>query len=206
MKHHHSPRGGRLLTGLLAALLSTGSTFAADEIPTGTLNVDRSLVRIGSRSQLSWQIQHPVGVTEVVEILPPNIIKPKKNLKMRVRVLGASFQQSLTSYLPVEVMWSKNNSSWSRIFYGTQLTVNPSSVVLDTTVKTNDKINFGGRGYRSGWLPLYDTAENTPNLIMLQTATSCRPPPRRSSKGPSRPSCAPTSRRIGRPSPSGIAI
>jgi hypothetical protein len=148
----------------------TAQTFAATEIPHGTLNVDRSMVRVGARSQLDWQIEYPsAGVTDVVEIITPNIIKPKTDLKMRVRVLGASFQQNVNTYLPVEVMWSKNNSSWSRIFYGRQTDVNPAKVVLDTTVKKDELINFGGRGYRNNaWLPLYNTAAVTPNLVVLQ--------------------------------------
>lgn len=169
MNHPHSPRGGRWITGTLAMASLLAQTFAAD-IPSGTLGVDRSVVRVGSRPQLQWKIDYPAtGVTEVVEIAPPNIIKPKESLKMRVRVLGASFQQTTTTFLPVEVQWSKNNASWTRVFYGRQTDVNPSNVVLETTVKKGDIINFGGRGYRDkAWLPLYQTASATPNLVMLQ--------------------------------------
>jgi hypothetical protein len=169
MKHPHSPRGGRLIIGMLPILSMMTQTFAED-IPRGTLDVDRSLVRVGTRPQLNWQIAYPsVGVTEVVEIAPPNIIKPKADLKMRVRVLGASFQETTTSFLPVEVQWSKNNGSWTRVFYGRQTDVNPSKVMLETTVRKGDTINFGGRGYRDkAWLPLYKTSAATSNLVMLQ--------------------------------------
>ncbi|MGL4398640.1 MAG: hypothetical protein ACRCXD_02120 [Luteolibacter sp.] len=34
MKHYHSPRGGRLMIGLLAGLYMSSSTFAADAVPT----------------------------------------------------------------------------------------------------------------------------------------------------------------------------
>jgi hypothetical protein len=45
----------------------------------------------------------------------------------------------------------------------------PGIPVLNTTVKKNDKINFAGRGWRDGeWLPLYNTAATTNNLIMLK--------------------------------------
>jgi hypothetical protein len=108
-----------------------------------------------------------------VDIVPPNVIKPKKDLKMKVRVLGASFQESITSFLPVEVQWSKNSATWSRIYYGLQTNVQPSIPVLQTTVKAGDTINFGGRGYRDReWLPLYNTAQTTKNLIMLKNGDS----------------------------------
>jgi hypothetical protein len=202
MKQHHSPRGGRLMIGLLAGLCSFGSAFAAEDIPTGKLNVDRTLVRAGTRSQLDWQIQYPV-VTNVVDVAP---IVPKKDLKMRVRILGVSFQQIKMNNghgnntdgvdssntgnggddidisgayddekkapnakeLPIEVVWSKNNSDWSRMFYGTQSTVDPTVLILNTTVKEGDVVNFGARGYRKGWLPLYNTATSSPNLVVLK--------------------------------------
>jgi hypothetical protein len=164
------PRSGRLLAGILGCLCAIGNVSAADDTtPRGKLSVDRDLVRTGTRSQLTWEIEYPAPVTSVIDILPPNIIKPKKDLKMRVRVLGASFQETATKFLPVEVQWSKNNSSFSRIFYGYQTSVNPSTVVLDTTVKSGDTINFGGRGWRdNAWLPLYKTSSTTKNLVMLK--------------------------------------
>ncbi len=163
-------RGGRLLAGICGCLLAIGSSPAAENtVPTGTLNVDRDILRVGARSQLAWQIEYPAPVTEVVEIEPPNIIKPKKDLKMKVRVLGASFQESVTRFLPVEVMWSKNSSSWSRVFYGYQTSVSPSSVLLSQNVKKGDRINLGGRGWRDGsWLTFYNTSKSTHNLVMLK--------------------------------------
>ena len=211
MKHPHSPRGGRLAIGLLACLCSLQSVSAEEAIPTGKLDIDRTLVRVGSFSQLDWQIHYKTGITEVLEVVPPNVFKPKENLTMRVRVLGASFQQakdnngggnnydgvdssnpakgfgitkneidnftsddeirgSKNAYdIPVEAVWSKNNSPWARIFYGTQSQINASRVVLDVPVKAGDIINIGGRGYfNKAWLPLYTTATSTPNILTLK--------------------------------------
>ena len=159
-----------MLAGVFSCLLAIGASPAADEtVPTGTLSVDRDMLRVGELSKLNWQITYPAPVTEVIDIVPPNVIKPKKDLKMKVRVLGASFQETATKFLPVEVMWSKNSSSWTRVFYGYQNNVVPSTVMLTTNVKKNDTINFGGRGYRDGsWLSLYNTAAKTNNLVMLK--------------------------------------
>ena len=165
------PLGGRcLMASMLACSCLSGIASAAGlDIPRGTLGVDRDLVRVGMKSQLTWEIEYPAPITSVVDIVPPNIIKPKKDMKMKVRVLGASFQESVTSFLPVEVQWSKNSASWSRIYYGLQTNVQPSVPVLQTTVKAGDTINFGGRGYRDrDWLPLYNTAQSTKNLVMLK--------------------------------------
>ncbi|MCW1916678.1 hypothetical protein OJ996_24035 [Luteolibacter sp. GHJ8] len=160
--------GGRLLASVLISLLAIGSSPAADEVPTGTLSVDSNLLRTGSKSQLAWNITYPAPITSVIDIVPPNVIKPKKDLKMKVRVLGASFQESILSFLPVEVMMSKNGGSWSRVFYGLQSSVLPNLVLKTENVKKGDSINLGGRGYRDGWLPLYNTASTTNNLVMLK--------------------------------------
>ncbi|WP_035602334.1 hypothetical protein [Haloferula sp. BvORR071] len=162
---------GRLMAGIFACLLTIGSSPAADtNVPTGTLTVDRDLLRIGTKSQVTWNITYPTpNVTSVIDIVTPNTVKPKQDLTMKVRVLGASFQESVTSFLPVEVMMSKNNSAWSRVFYGLQSSVLPNLVLTSQTVKKGDLLNFGGRGYRDNkWLPLYNTSQNTDNLVMLK--------------------------------------
>ncbi len=189
------------MIGLLASLCTLSSAFAADAIPTGKLNVDRTLVRVGTSSKLDWQITYPKT---------PPVLTPITKVKMRVRLLGASFQQAKSNNghgnnldgvdcsnpgngsggpngeidlsngyddekktsksveLPIEVMWSKNNSSWSRLFSGTQGSIKPTSILLETTVDKNEKINFGARGFRAGWLPLYTTAASTPNVLTLK--------------------------------------
>jgi hypothetical protein len=204
MNHYHSPRGGRLMIGLLAGLCTLSSAFAADAIPTGKLNVDRTLVRVGTSSQLDWQITYPKTPPVGVKLIPT------VKVKMRVRLLGASFQQARSNNghgnnldgvdssnpgggsggpngaidlsngydderktatsvaLPIEVMWSKNSAPWSRIFSGTQNSIKPTSVILETTVEKNEKINFGARGFRNVWLPLYSTAVSTPNVVTLK--------------------------------------
>jgi len=153
---------------LLAGIALISAASALDEVPHGTLTVDRDMIRTGTKSQLTWNITYPAPVTSVIDVQTPNVIVPKKNLNMKVRVLGASFQATLTQFLPVQAMWSKNGGAWTQIFYGLQTAVLPSVAVLNTTVKTGDKINLGGRGYRDGaWLPFYNTSITTPNLVML---------------------------------------
>ncbi|MDB6079864.1 MAG: hypothetical protein JWO82_3611 [Akkermansiaceae bacterium] len=153
---------------LVACLGFVVSASAVEDVPRGSLAVDRDMIQVATKSQLTWNISYPSPVTSVVKVLPPNIICPTTDLRMKVKVLGASFQATITQFLPVQVKWSKNSSTWTDIFYGLQTTILPSTVVLDTLVKKDDKINFGGRGYRdNAWLPLYTTAMNTPNLVML---------------------------------------
>lgn len=215
MKLHHSPRGGRTLILGIACLGLTGQAFAQNEIPRGTLTVDNSLVRVGTQSQLSWKIQYPENVADIVDISTESIA-PKEELQLRVRVLGAKLKSNkghgnnvdgmdssntgnkstnttdqsgavddessgtLIADQPLEVVWSKNKSSWQRIFYGSQSTVVPTDVVLDTVVAKGDTVDFGARGYLTSWLPLYCTSSNCRNLIVLKNGD--RTPPQIASK------------------------
>lgn len=173
MKQPHSPRGGRLLIGLLAGLCSLHSATAADAIPTGKLNVDRSLVRVGSRSQLNWQITYPS--TPVVDVSTTGTIIPKTKLKMRVRTLGVAFQSGST-LLPLQGSWSNNGAAWSTFFTGTGPTVVPTNVLVETTVLAGDQIKFRGRGASNAngtsWYSYHQTGASDPYCVVLKNGDS----------------------------------
>ena len=170
MKLPRSPRGGRLIPGLLACCGLQSLTSAELEIPRGTLAVDQSLVRVGVHSQLDWQIQYPEkGLEGLIDLTDTGTIIPKKKLVMRTRVLGVAYQSGRT-LLQVECHWSKNNSSWARIFRGNSSAVNPASVLLETTVLPNDRVDFAGRGASGGssWNPLHHTRTSDSYVTVLK--------------------------------------
>ena len=199
MKHPRLPLGGMLMIGCVASLLSFSSATAAD-IPTGKLKVDRTLVRVGSHSLLDWKIKYPVPAPELrktqirVRILGSSFQQYRNNNGNGNNLDGVDSSNPNTirngtvdpsgTYddekrlgkavqLPVEVMWSLNNSSWTRLFYGTQSDVNPSTLVLNSAVNPNDIINFGAHGYRdNAWLPFYSTATPTKNVVVLQNGST----------------------------------
>ena len=159
------------MTSMLVCICSVVSV-SAQNIPTGKLNVDRALVRVGVKSNLDWQIQYPTIVTDVVDVTGTGTIIPKKPMKMRVRTLGVAFQSGST-LLPIEGNWSKNGSTWSKFFYGTGTSVVSTNVLVDTTVATNDKIYFGARGWNgSSWLPWHDTTKTDKYVIVLKNGDS----------------------------------
>jgi hypothetical protein len=165
-----SPRSGRTvpkLKALVAFGLLTATATANDEVPRGTLSVDRDLVRVGTHSQLDWNIEYPSGVTELVEIVPPNRIVAKENLRMKVRVLGVTFQSG-RSRLPVDAYWSKNGSSWDRFFYGCEFHVEPDRQLLSERVRQGDVIDFGARAWAGRWQPFHHTRRNDPHVTVLK--------------------------------------
>jgi hypothetical protein len=123
------------------------------------------------------------------QVFAQSEVTPSEELNMQVRVLGVKFSSSTSGAKakggssieqPVEVVWSKNKSVWSRIFYGTQSTVDPAAIVLDTVIAKTDIVDFGARGYLSDWLPLYSTSSACTNLIVLKNGD--RTPPQIANK------------------------
>lgn len=153
------------MTGLLAGLCTLGSAFAADAVPTGTLNVDRTLVRVGTRSQLDWQINYPNTPPVGVDLIPTT------KVKMRVRTLGVAFQSGNT-LLPFEGGWKTSKSSWSVFFNGNAKSVVPTRVLVDKTVEANDTISFRARGGANAngtsWYPYHQTNNNDPYAVVLK--------------------------------------
>ncbi len=136
-------------------------------VPRGTLSVDKDLVRVGTRSNLAWNIEYPAAIVDIVEVEPTGTITPKKTLKMRVRVIGVAFQSGNT-LLPLDAWWSLNNGGWQNFFYGTGPTVNSSAILIDQKVKKNDTIDFGARGWGgSSWLPFNHTKSPTQYVTVL---------------------------------------
>jgi len=75
---------------------------SAIENPRGSINVDRTLVRVSSSVALNWQIQYPYDLANAslasgslavgAQVASPNKITVSQNLSMRVNLLGASFR------------------------------------------------------------------------------------------------------------------
>ncbi len=152
------------MIGLLASLCTLSSAFAADAIPTGKLNVDRTLVRVGTASKLDWQISYPAPPVGV------NLI-PTVKVKMRVRTLGVAFQSGST-LLPFEGSWKTDKTSWSVFFKGTAPSVVPTNVLVDRTVEANEIISFRARGGKNAagtsWYNYHQTNASDQYAVVLK--------------------------------------
>lgn len=168
MKTSFFPRGisSKILSIISIAII--GSASAQQNIPIGQLLVDKTMVRVGTHSQLEWWIKYPTGIDNLVDVTKTGTIIPKKQLTMKVRTLGVAFQSG-PKLLPVEGSWSKNGSTFKRFFFGTGPEVNPSKILIQQTVKKNDRIDFAGRGWSGkSWFPIHHTASQDPYVIVLK--------------------------------------
>lgn len=170
------------LAALLAALvllpaLSSGQN-QAPLIPTGNLSAFPTFVQAGTHPTLTWNVVLPQSVVDIVDIVPPGTIKPKKNLTMKVRVLGASVKRVWTNsrgqvtkweWVPTEALLRYNGGSYSRIFYNTHDKVNPNTIVRNQTVAKNSTIDFGGRYYVDGsWSTMFTSTSHQHNVIAMK--------------------------------------
>ncbi len=166
----HSP--SVLIRGLGASIVIAAFglpvSMADDAQPRGTLSTDRDLVRAGSHSLLSWEIELPSNqVQDVIDIDPDGTITPKKDLTMRVRTLGVAFQSG-SKLCPIKAYWTINGSSWASFFYGKAPDVDPTRVLLQRDVKTGDRIDFGSRGWSNRWLPFHYTGKTDMYVTVLK--------------------------------------
>jgi len=167
-----SPRGGAVLAGLfLVALGHAASAQSTAGVPRGTLTVDRDYVRVGQHSELDWKIEYPSVITDLVDIVPPQRIVPKRDVRMKVRVLGVAFQSG-RSLLPLDAYWSRNGGSWQRFFYGTGPDVDPGEVLVSRKVSKGEFLDFGARGWNRSWLPFHHTRYHDPYVTVLKNGDS----------------------------------
>ncbi|MBC7981253.1 MAG: hypothetical protein H7Y36_11885 [Armatimonadetes bacterium] len=159
----------RLALAIFVLPATSGVSYSAPDVPRGTLAVDRDLVRVGTRSNLTWNIEYP---SINIEIEPTGTIIPKEPLKMRVRVLGVAFQSGNT-LLPLDAYWALNGGAWISFFYGTGPTVNQSAILIEKQLAANDRVDFGARGWGgTAWLPFNHTRNVTKYVTVLKKGST----------------------------------
>lgn len=151
---------------------SSGST-TIPAVPFGFLSAYPTMVQQGTYPKITWGINYPSIVEDYITITPPSTITSKEELECQVRVLGAGVtvddsRGSGFSWVPTEAQISYDGGSYSRIFYGTNLQVNPNTVVWSSIVKKNKKLRFGGRYYyNKSWGPYFNSSGNYQNVRTL---------------------------------------
>ncbi len=163
----------------------------------GELTANPKIVKVGETPKLTWKINYPPAVLEVVEVNnpggsgggEPGTITPKTRLYTEVRILGQGVTvQSGNSFNFVNTQASmsiNSTSDFKQIFYGTNPQVNPANIInlktiFGDTYKNNlvpegKPIRFGGRYYyNNSWGPQYRSSDGGDNVRFLVNGE--RPP------------------------------
>lgn len=147
-------------------------------VPVGTLDAFPTIVQTGTHPTLTWDIQYPSLVEDVINITPPGTIQATQTLFMDVRIVGTGVTRAFfdsrgrltsTESVTAQARMRINSGSWSTIFQGNLYQVNPNQVVHTRQVVNGTVINFGGRYLNSdgSWSTTYTSQSSTTNVIAL---------------------------------------
>lgn len=177
MKTSHLAALAAAVSALSAGLITpiyAQSANAIPHVPAGWLTAFPTVVQAGTHPTLTWGISYPSIVKDYVDIIVPATVRPKETLDVEVRVLGngvtvSSAGSNTFNWVQAEALVSFNGGSYSRCFYGTNLNVNPNTVVWTRRdVLANQTIRFGGRYYyNNSWGPTYTSSNSTTNVRTL---------------------------------------
>lgn len=159
------------LTSVASLLAASFSCCLAEEnqIPTGTISVDRDKVRAGESADLSWDIDFPIDLTEIVT--------PDLEIKMQTEVhafmigtavsnhrtktytyvdIGAGWQSLYSGYgSGYQYVYLGRNSSGRRV-YAHDTPLNPNVSVHDHVAPVGTNLNFAARTSSGNWVYMGD--------------------------------------------------
>lgn len=143
-------------------------------VPVGTLDVDKLWVPSGVRPILTWNIEYPENIDDLVDITPEDKLVPKRRMEMEIRVVGAAFQVG-SNHTPLTVQTRVgNDNGWERIFLGPDYTVEPSTVVHSQVVEAGTVVDFAFRAQKTDgdWYSSRDTLTDNVTVIALRNGDS----------------------------------
>ena len=134
----------------------------------GALTAKPGWNSVASGPQLSWRIDHPQTVEDLVVVDPATgAFTTKKEVRMQVNVLGVG----KNSFGGRGALWMSIGSGqdWSLLFDGTPETVDLRNIVLDRVLPAGTLVNLAARGREgeSGWYPARSTETSSPGLRVL---------------------------------------
>lgn len=165
------------LTSLLSTIALAASTSLAmgDSpqafTPVGELNINTSLVQVGVKPVLNWNISFPSNdVEDVITINDDDSITTDQAVHMEVRLLGAAFSTNGVTPSPVQFLTRTGPGLWNNTFFGTEDDINPAQVLISQEVSAGVDIDFAARGRLGSfsWTPYRHTLSESFNVIALK--------------------------------------
>lgn len=151
-----------IITLFIAATAITNQAFSQQEpaIPVGTLNVNSHMVRQGIPPMLSWNIQYPMVVEDVVDIDADDEITTKARLRVQVSVIGVGITDRYGREYRSKSYIHYSSSGWKHVFSGTGSEVNPTQIVDDRIVPPGETLRFAAKLDMDGRSYFYNDSSN----------------------------------------------
>ena len=145
-----------------ASALITLPTFAEepDPVPTGELSINLTMVRQGVAPKLTWKIQYPTKVTDVVDIPPTDEIIPKTKLRVKVSMVGVGLTDQSGAQYPAKSHIKFGSGGWQHLFTGRGRDVKPNELLVDRIVQPGESIKFAAKVNVSGYSYYYNQDSN----------------------------------------------
>lgn len=172
----------------LCALASVSPAYAAKQpkgnssanqtlipsVPGGWLTAFPTIVQTGTKPTLTWSITYPSSVVSYVTVNESEEVTTLDQLDVDIRVIGSGVTTggcagTNTNWVPAQALLSVNGGSFLSIFYGTNLQVNPNTLLWSKRVNSGTKFRFGGRYYMNGtWSTTYLSNNDDNNIRVLK--------------------------------------
>ena len=143
--------------------------------PGGVLNAYPTVVQTGTKPTLSWNILYPSILENLVTIIPPGTLRANATLFCTVQIIGAG--ESIPGPpVSTDLRLSLNGGSYSQLFFGKQVNVNPTSRLYIKRLTAGQKIDLGGRYVKSDgtWSDFFTTRSS--NLQAVSLVNGSTPP------------------------------
>lgn len=162
----------KLLTLLsTTAALVTSIHAAEPSIPIGKLHIDSTVVEPNVIPNLSWEITHPIDITDIVDIDEENdTITTTKKLIVKVSMIGTGITDRRGREYDSISEIKFGSGPWEHIFTGPGRAVDRTDILIEKNIASGINIQFRSRyaGY-SEWR--YNTSSE------VQVLTNGQSPP-----------------------------
>jgi len=150
-----------ILSALLAPLALSQEGQQEPAIPVGSLSVNQGTVREGVKPVVSWNIDFPSTVEEVIDIDPDDDeITTKTKLRAEVSIIGVGITDQYGTEYPSKTWLHFSSSGWTHLFTGTGSQVNPTTLYADRILQQGERIRFASRVNLSGYNFYYNESDN----------------------------------------------
>lgn len=148
--------------GILLAGYAGGEDPA---VPVGSLSVNQTTVREGVSPQLTWDIEYPSGVTEIITIDPDEEVITKTKLRVQVSVIGVGITDSSGREYPAKSYVHFSSTGWKHIFTGKGSEVDPGIYYDDRIVEAGERLRFAAKLNMDGYGYYYNDSNNVKILM-----------------------------------------